>query len=96
MHELTVQLLAGGLATAIFMSSNLPMLWKALRTRNMASYSLLHIALSNTGNAVNWLYVVSLPVGPIWLLHAFNTVVAAIMLVCYLLFERPAPPIRPA
>ena len=94
MNESLIQLITGSVATAIFVSSNLPMLWKAVRTQDMASYSLAHIGLSNAGNAINWLYVVGLPFGPIWLLHAFNTIVAVTMLVCYWRFERHPRPAR--
>jgi hypothetical protein len=31
------------------------------------------------GNAIYWVYVSSLPVGPIWFLHAFSTVSALLM-----------------
>ncbi len=87
MQQSTLQTIAGTIATLIFVGSSLPMLWKAVTTKNLASYSLTQISLSNTGNLFHWLYVVGLPIGPIWLLHGFNTVVAVLMLCCYLRYE---------
>jgi hypothetical protein len=82
-----LQLLAGSVSSVIFVGSNLPMISKALRTRDLGSYSLGHIALANAGNALHWLYVSALPVGPIWFLHAFNTLVALLMLALYIRHE---------
>lgn len=95
MNQPQLALFAGIAATTIFIGSNLPMLWKARETRNLASYSLLQIALSNAGNMINWLYVVSLPPGPIWLLHLFNSGVALLMLYWYLRYEYHRPSRRP-
>jgi hypothetical protein len=44
--------------------------------------------LSNIGNLIHWLYIVALPIGPIWLLHSFYTVATATMLVWYLRHHR--------
>lgn len=82
-----LQLLAGSLSSVIFVGSNLPMISKALRTRDLASYSLGHIGLANAGNVLHWLYVAGLPLGPIWFLHGFNTLVALLMLALYLRHE---------
>jgi hypothetical protein len=82
-----LQLVAGGLATLLFATSSLPMLFKALRTRDLASYSLANLGLANAGNALYWLYVLALPAGPIWLLHGFNTLVTLLMLALYLRHE---------
>jgi hypothetical protein len=76
--------LAGFASTVIFMASTLPMLVKARRSRNLTSYSWGNIALANLGNAVNSVYVYSLPPGPIWLLHTFYLVSSALMLGWYL------------
>jgi len=81
-------LLAGSLASAIFIGSAFPMLWKALRTRDMRSYSLSSLGLSVVGNAVQWCYVVSLPLGPIYVLHAFYTICTGVMLVLYLRYRQ--------
>jgi hypothetical protein len=83
----SIQVVAGFASTAIFISSKLPMLSKAFRTRDMRSYSFGHIGLSVSGNLINWLYVVSLPLGPIWLLQGFFTLADLLMLGCYLAFE---------
>ena len=90
METQSLALLAGTLSTLLFVSSNFPMLLKAFKTQDLSSYSLTHIALSNVGNLIYWMYVVSLPVGPIWFLHGFFTVTTALMLVCYVRFQRRA------
>jgi hypothetical protein len=76
--------IAGVVATLIFACSALPMLVKARRTRDLRSYSLGNIALANTGNVVQTVYVLSLPPGPIWALHGFYVVSTALMLVWFL------------
>ncbi|HKZ86053.1 MAG TPA: hypothetical protein VJ793_20655 [Anaerolineae bacterium] len=85
-HQL--QMLAGFMSTSMFVASNFPMLLKAFRTRDLRSYSLGHIALSNIGNLIYWVYVAGLPLGPIWFLHGFFTVTTALMLLCYVRFRR--------
>ena len=75
-----IPLLAGTISTVIFAGSMLPMLAKAARTRDLGSYSLGNIALINLGNVVHTLYVVTLPVGPVWVLHGFYVVSSALML----------------
>lgn len=70
----------------MFAVSNLPMLAKAVRTREMNSYSLGYLLLGNAANAVHSVYVFTLPMGPIWLLHSFYVVAMALMLVLYLRF----------
>jgi len=76
-----LQVVAGIISTLMFVSSNLPMLWKAFTTKDLTSYSLGHISLSNIGNLIYWLYLFTLPVGPVWFLHGINTVVAGLMVV---------------
>ena len=88
MHSFSIQVLAGLASSAIFISSNLPMLYKAFKTKDLSSYSLGHLALGNLGNWVYWLYVTSLPFGPVWLLQAFFTLASASMLFCYLRYEK--------
>lgn len=82
--EATLPVLAGMVSTAVFAGSTLPMLHKALRTRDLSSYSLGNIALANVGNAVHSVYVFNLPWGPIWFLHTFYVVSSALMLYWYL------------
>ncbi len=84
----SVQVLAGFTSSMIFISSNLPMLFKAFKTKDMSSYSLGHLTLGNLGNAVYWLYVFSLPVGPVWFLQGFFTLASGLMLFCYLHYEK--------
>ncbi|WP_404434124.1 hypothetical protein LG299_06125 [Microbacterium lacus] len=76
-----IPLVAGTVATVVFAVSNLPMLRKALRTRDVSSYSYSSLAMINGANVVYSLYVYSLPFGPIWGLHAFYLISCAIMLV---------------
>ena len=80
-------LIAGTISTIIFATSLLPMLIKARRTRDLASYSLGNILLSNLGNLVHSVYVFSLPAGPIWALHGFYLVSMGLLLLWYLRFR---------
>jgi uncharacterized protein with PQ loop repeat len=82
-----LQMIAGFTSSVIFVTSTLPMLFKAFKTRNLKSYSPVNIVLSNVGNFIYWLYVASLPIGPIWFLHGFFTVSTLLMLVLYLHYE---------
>ncbi len=82
-----VQMIAGMCASGVFVGGNLSMLIKAWRTKDVTSYSVLSLTLNNFGNAVYWLYVVSLPMGPVYVLHSFYTVVAALMLAWALMYR---------
>lgn len=79
--------LAGVLSTGLFAMSYLPMLVKAARTKDLSSYSLGNIAITNVGNAVHSVYVFSLPLGPIWFLHTFYLVASALMLIWFLKYR---------
>jgi uncharacterized protein with PQ loop repeat len=83
-----LQLFAGSFSCGIFIFSNLPMLLKAFRTRDLKSYSLGQILLGNLGNCLYWIYLISLPFGPIWLINGFFTLSSLLMLVAYLVYER--------
>jgi len=85
-----IPLVAGTISTVVFAVSNLPMLGKALRTRDVSSYSLPSIGMINAANVVYSLYVFSLPLGPIWALHTFYVISCAIMLVLCLAQRRTA------
>ena len=87
--DTNIPVIAGAISSAIFAFSTLPMLLKAFRTKDLSSYSLGNIGLANVGNLVHSVYVFNLPPGPIWLLHLFYLVTTALMLVWYLLYERP-------
>jgi uncharacterized protein with PQ loop repeat len=80
----SLPVLAGIVSTIIFACSALPMLRKAARTKDLKSYSPGNIVLANVGNLVHSLYVFSLPLGPIWVLHGFYLVSSALMLFWYL------------
>jgi hypothetical protein len=80
-HDLPV--VAGAASTMIFMASSLPMLLKAFKTRDLNSYSHGSLLLTVLGNLIHWLYVSSLPIGPIWVLHGFFTLSTLAMLVFY-------------
>ena len=82
MHQLA--LFAGSAAAAIFIVSQLPMLIKARRTKNLSSYSFANIGLANVGNALYAVYVVQVPVGPVWATHGFNLTTSGLMLFWYL------------
>jgi uncharacterized protein with PQ loop repeat len=84
---MNVSVLAGMVSTVLFAASYLPMLLKALRTRDLDSYSLGYLALSNVANAVHSVYVLSLPPGPIWLLHCFYVTASALLLIWFLRFR---------
>ena len=93
--DATVPVLAGVVSSVVFAGSMLPMLRKALRTRDLSSYSLGNVALANVGNAVHSVYVFHLPPGPIWFLHSFYVVSSALMLYWYLRYRplrRDRPP----
>lgn len=79
--------LAGTISTTIFVGSYLPMLVKAVRTKDLGSYSLGQIVLSNVGNVVHAVYVLHLPAGPVWMLHGFYLVATALMLIWYLRYS---------
>ena len=83
-------LLAGLLSTTLFVVSYLPMLHKAVRTRDLASYSRSSLVLANVGNVTQAVYVISLPLGPIWFLHSFYLGASALMLGLHLR-HRPIP-----
>jgi uncharacterized protein with PQ loop repeat len=86
--EINLPVIAGTVSTIIFSLSTLPMLSKAFRTKDLRSYSLDNILLSNAGNVVHSVYVFHLPPGPIWLLHTFYLVTTALMPVWYLRYEK--------
>src|SRR5665811_903036 len=93
--DISLPVIAGTTSTIIFGVSALPMLLKAWRTRDLASYSRGNIVMANTGNIMHSVCVFSLPPGPIWLLHTFYLITTAMMLFWYLRFEgRPRFSIR--
>ena len=81
MNAVTV---AGVVSTLLFLGSNLPMVVRAARTRDLRSYSRGNLVMTNIGNAVYTVYVLSLPAGPIWLLHLVYTAVSAFMLLVHI------------
>lgn len=97
----TMALLAGSASTTLFVLSYLPMLVRALRTRDLRSYSRSSLVIANVGNVVQAGYVVSLPMGPLWFLHGFYLVSSALMLGLHLRHGRsqhaePGPDPEPA
>jgi hypothetical protein len=79
---------AGVVSTALFAAANVPMLVRALRTRDVGSYSPSSLVIGNAANAVHTVYVISLPPGPIWALHGFYLVSMAAMLTLWLRYAR--------
>ena len=87
----TVATGAGLVATALFVGSALPMLIKAARTKNLASYSGGNLLIANLGNLAQSVYLASVPPGPLWALHAFNSLASATMLTWWLRHSRSGP-----
>ncbi len=85
--ETNLPTVAGFISTALFAVGTLPMLIKAFRTRNLASYSLGNILLSNVGNVIYSLYVFNLPPGPVWFLHSYNLLTTGLMMVWYVKYQ---------
>ncbi len=79
-----VATLAGTVSTVLFATANLPMVLKALRSRDLESYSVSSLWLGNVGNVFHTFYVLSLPFGPVWILHGFYLVTMGAMLALYL------------
>jgi uncharacterized protein with PQ loop repeat len=84
---MNLPVLAGTLSTVLFALGMLPMLVKAARTRDLASYSLGNLVLSNVANAVHSVYVFNLPAGPIWALHLAYVLASALMLAWWLRYR---------
>jgi hypothetical protein len=83
----SLPVVCGVVSTAIFVVGTLPMLVKAAQTRDLSSYSLGNIVLSNVGNSVNTVYILSLPPGPVWVLHGFYVLTTGLMLLWYLRYS---------
>lgn len=82
--------MAGTLSTVLFTIGMLPMVVKAVRTKDLASYSLGSLVLTNVANAVHSIYVFNLPAGPIWVLHLAYVLASALMLAWWLRYGRVA------
>ncbi len=74
----------GVFATVLFVLSQAPMLLKAARTKDLNSYSGSNLVIANIGNVAQSAYILTLPAGPVWALHAFNTLSSACMLFWWL------------
>jgi uncharacterized protein with PQ loop repeat len=85
--ETNLPTIAGIISTGLFTLGTLPMLTKVFRTKNLASYSLANILMSNIGNIIYSIYVFQLPLGPVWFLHTYNLLSTGLMLVWYLRYE---------
>ena len=83
-----LQIVAGTVSSMMFVAGTFPMLFKSFMTKDLGSYSLENIALSNLGNLIHWVYIASLPPGPIWFLHGFITITTVLMFIGYLRYER--------
>lgn len=93
MMDTNLPTIAGAISTTIFALGTLPMLIKAFHTKDLASYSLGNILLSNVGNVIHSIYVFHLPPGPIWFLHTFYVVSTGLMLIWYLRYEGRSLPL---
>jgi hypothetical protein len=87
---MSLALAAGTVSSVIFAASNLPMLVKARRTRDLSSYSLAYLVLNNAGNVLYCLYVYDLPPGPIWAMQSFYLLTMGLLLRWYLRFTPPS------
>lgn len=83
-----IAMACGMLATFLYIVATLPMLHKAVRTHDLASYSGANLFIANAGNVTQAIYVLTLPPGPMWVLHGFNTTVSALMLAWWLQCRR--------
>lgn len=83
-----IQLMAGSISSLIFMMGSLTMVIRAWRTRDMQSYSAAMLILNNIGNIIYWVYLLSLPLGPVHVLQAFYTVTTVFMLVWWVLYHK--------
>jgi uncharacterized protein with PQ loop repeat len=63
--DVDLPFIAGVISTTIFALSVLPMVVKAGRTKDLRSYSLGNILLSNVGNVIHSVYAFHLPMGPL-------------------------------
>ena len=79
----------------IFAVAALPMLARAVRTKDLGSYSRGHLVMSNVGNIVYSAYVFHLPPGPVWMLHSFYLLSSALMLGWSLCYASSGSPRRP-
>ena len=93
----SLALAAGMVSSVIFAASNLPMLVKARRSRDLSSYSLAYLVMNNVGNLLYCLYVFDLPPGPIWAMQSFYLLTMGLLLRWYLRFtpRRPARRAQP-
>lgn len=78
----------GVVATVLFVISQAPMLVKAARTRDLDSYSGSNLVIANIGNVAQSGYIITLPMGPVWALHGFNTIASGCMLYWWLRYSR--------
>ena len=84
---MNLPVLAGILSTVLFAAAMLPMLVKAARTKDLASYSFGNLMLTNVANAVHSFYVFNLPAGPIWILHLAYLLASVLMLAWWLRYR---------
>lgn len=83
-----LQVAAGSISSVIFMMGTTTMVIRAWRTKDMQSFSATMLVLNNLGNFIHWIYVLSLPVGPIYVLQAFNTAATLFMLIWWVLYHK--------
>jgi len=88
MSILNLPFFAGIVSSTIFSIANIPMLVKIYKTKDVESYSLAYLMFCNVGNIVHWIYILSLPLGPIWMLHTFSTITSFFMLYCYCKYKK--------
>ncbi|MEW1982172.1 hypothetical protein AB0333_14770 [Citricoccus sp. NPDC079358] len=90
--DVTPAVIAGSISSVLFAASVMPMVFKAFRTRDLSSYSPGNLVMANIGNLVHSVYIYSLPMGPIWVLHGFYLITTGFMLAMYVRHRNPATP----
>lgn len=89
--DTSLPVIAGAASTIIVVLGALPMLSRAFRSRDLASYSLGHMLMMNVGNAICAVSVFSLPPGPIWALHTFWLIATWLILAWYICYPAGDP-----
>ncbi|MFF2273637.1 hypothetical protein ACFVTX_15275 [Agromyces sp. NPDC058136] len=84
---MNVAVVAGAISTGLFAMSYLPMLVKAARSKDLSSYSVGNLVITNLANGLYTVYVLSMPFGPIWFLHTFYLLASALMLVWFVRYR---------
>ena len=72
--------IAGLVAGVFFVVAQGPMLIKALRTKDLKSYSPAFLVIAAVGNILYWPYILTLPFGAAFFIHIFMSLSTWLML----------------